>query len=39
MTDFYVKPYNDPLAAKEDDGPVLPLHFYDNDDGFWSDYI
>lgn len=39
MTDFYVPPYDDPEAAKEDYGPLLPLHYYDNDDGFWDTYI
>ncbi len=39
MTDFYIKGYPDPLAANEEQGPILPLHFYDNDDGFWDEYI
>lgn len=40
MTDFYLKPYNDQLYSREEeDDPVLPLFFFDNDDGFWSKYI
>lgn len=39
MTDFYVKPYPNPLEADHPAGPLLPLHYYDNDDGFWSEYI
>lgn len=38
MTDFVPKPYHDP---KEDMGPPLltPINYYDNEDGFWDDYI
>lgn len=39
LTDFYILPHNDPYAVKEDYGPILPLHYYDNDDGFWDEYI
>ena len=38
MTDFYVKPYADP----RDPTPATllqPLNYYDNDDGFWNEYI
>jgi hypothetical protein len=38
MTDFYVKPYADPKEPQEK--PLLqPLNYYDNDDGFWNEYI
>ena len=38
MTDFYLKPYPDPRDPT--DAPLLqPLNYYDNDDGFWTDYI
>lgn len=38
MTDFYVKPYADPRDPTP--APLLqPLNYYDNDDGFWSEYI
>ncbi len=38
MTDFPVKEYPDP---KEEMNPPLltPINFYDNEDGFWDDYI
>ena len=41
MTDFYTKPYphplEDPLRTKK---PLItPLNYYDNDDGFWNEYI
>jgi hypothetical protein len=38
MTDFYLKPYPDP----RDPTPkplIQPINFYDNDDGFWTEYI
>jgi hypothetical protein len=38
MTDFYLKPYADP----RDPTPkplIQPINYYDNDDGFWTDYI
>ena len=38
MTDFYIKPYNDPRDPHP--APLIqPLNYYDNDDGFWTDYI
>lgn len=39
MTDFYVKPYHHPLDPVDKYDPLLPLHYYDNDDGFWTEYI
>jgi hypothetical protein len=41
LTDFYVKPYPDIhfVEAGNSPNPSLPLDFYDNDDGFWDDYI
>ena len=39
LTDFYVKPYPGAHDILEDPHPILPLHFYDNDDGFWDEYI
>lgn len=38
MTDFYVKPYPDPLAPPPKH-LLQPLNYYDNDDGFWTEYI
>lgn len=38
MTDFYLKPYphpNDPTPEYH----LQPLNYYDNDDGFWTEYI
>ena len=38
MTDFYVKPYPDPTIPPEK--PLIqPINYYDNDDGFWDEYI
>lgn len=39
LTDFYIKPYPSPFHVFEQPGPLLPLNYYDNDDGFWDDYI
>ncbi|CDW89254.1 UNKNOWN [Stylonychia lemnae] len=40
QSDFYIKPYQEDIYHKEEqDDPILPLHYYDNDDGFWSGYI
>lgn len=39
MTDFYLKPYPDVHDVEEVADPILPLDFYDNDDGFWDEYI
>ena len=38
MTDFYLKPYPDPRDPI--DAPLIqPVNYYDNDDGFWTEYI
>ena len=38
MTDFYLKPYPDPKEPTPE--PLIqPINFYDNDDGFWTEYI
>lgn len=43
MTDFYLKPYTnileDPLRTGAKKALLTPLNYYDNDDGFWSEYI
>lgn len=40
LTDFYVKPYPGPHHVFADTTqPILPLDYYDNDDGFWTEYI
>jgi hypothetical protein len=43
MTDFYVKPYHnvqeDPLRTGAKKSLITPLNYYDNDDGFWNEYI
>ena len=39
MTDFYVKPYDDPRNQVETPYRLQPLNYYDNDDGFWTEYI
>lgn len=39
QTDFYIKPYPSPHHVFEEAGPLLPLNYYDNDDGFWDEYI
>lgn len=39
MTDFYTKPYSDPLKPLNEAEQVIPLNYYDNDDGFWDEYI
>lgn len=39
LTDFYVKPYDDPLVWGADPTPTFPLYYYDNEDGFWDEYI
>lgn len=39
MTDFYLKPYPHPNDSINYTDPLLPLNYYDNDDGFWTEYI
>lgn len=43
MVDFPQKPYAglDDVEAKDDvaNEHVVPINYYDNDDGFWDDYI
>jgi hypothetical protein len=43
MTDYVLKPYAtvDEIEAAEavKNEPRIPCNFYDNDDGFWNDYI
>ena len=39
MTDYYIKPYAGPWDKIEEDEPLLPLYFFDNDDGFWTKYM
>ena len=39
LMDFEIKEYPDVNSRKEDPNPVLPIDFYDNDDGFWDEYI
>lgn len=39
QTDFYILPHSEPYEIKEPYGPLLPLNYYDNDDGFWDEYI
>ena len=38
LTDFYIKPNMDPHLVGEEYNP-MPLMFYDNEDGFWDNYI
>lgn len=44
-TDFYRKPYGGPDARKWDaqqeldNDPLIPINYYDNEDGFWNTYI
>jgi hypothetical protein len=39
LTDFYIKPYREIDDAYEENDVLLPLYFYDNDDGFWTKHI
>lgn len=39
LTDFYVKPYKNLYDVEEADDPILPLFYFDNDDGFWDKHI
>ena len=34
-----MKPYPTIDVVYEDPNPILPINYYDNDDGFWDDYI
>ena len=38
LTDFYTPPHPGP-HDHADPGPVIPMMFYDNEDGFWDSYI
>ena len=37
--DFLTKPYKTSEYIKEEVEEVLPMDFYDNDDGFWDDHL
>ncbi len=38
MTDFPLDPYSDPRDPTE--APLLqPINYFDNEDGFWDEYI
>ena len=43
MTDFHRKPYGGvdeyPVSIEERNEHLVPIDYYDNDDGFWDDYI
>jgi hypothetical protein len=42
MTDFYRKPYaevHDIQAIPAEVAFVQPVNYFDNDDGFWTEYI
>lgn len=39
LTDFPIKPYAEIDHVEEDPNPILPIDFYDNEDGFWDEYI
>jgi len=39
LEDFYIVPDTLPHESIETPEPVIPLMFYDNDDGFWNEYI
>ena len=39
LTDFYVKPYDDPRQEVVTFDALTPLHYFDNEDGFWDEYI
>lgn len=39
LTDFHIPPYPTPFEIAEEKKVVLPLMYYDNDDGFWDEYI
>lgn len=41
--DFYKKPYAEPMdvraAVEMENEPLIPINYYDNDDGFWTKHI
>jgi hypothetical protein len=43
QSDFYKKPYAEPDHIEAEDellhDPLIPVNFYDNDDGFWTQYM
>ena len=39
LTEFYIPPHPSPHDEPKDFGPNIPLNYYDNDDGFWTEYI
>lgn len=43
LTDFPLKQYAEadeaPLTDEQINGNLMPVDYYDNDDGFWDDYI
>lgn len=39
LTDFYIKPYKGLHDVEEEDEAILPMFYFDNDDGFWDSYI
>jgi hypothetical protein len=42
MTDFYRKPYaeiHEVEAIEKEAVHAQPVNYYDNDDGFWNEYI
>lgn len=40
LKDFLIKPNPGPYDVEEDpEDTMYPLHYYDNDDGFWDDWI
>eukprot|EP00347_Sterkiella_histriomuscorum_P022338 403330831 len=39
LTDFYVKPYKNLYDVEEAADPIIPLFYFDNEDGFWNGHI
>ena len=39
LEDFPVKPYADPYDIKDPGYQAYPINYYDNDDGFWDEYL
>jgi hypothetical protein len=39
LTDFYTPPHPEPHEIIAPPGPPIPMMYYDNDDGFWDEYI
>lgn len=37
--EWQAPPRLDPYVSEEDPFPILPIDYYDNEDGFWDDYI